>query len=120
MEVHSVMSPSRTNNTVSNTLIRPRLMLCVLLVAVCLLAFPKRSAQTSVNLGAGRVAPASFQTAAAMIFTVMNTGDNGGINPAPNAMTGTLRQAIIDANANAGADTINFGIPGPADRKSVV
>ena len=41
-------------------------------------------------------------------LTVMNTGDNGGVNPAPGAGTGTLRQAIVDANATAGADTINF------------
>ena len=49
----------------------------------------------------------------AAIFTVTNTGDNGGVNPAPGAGTGTLRQAIIDANATAGADTINFqGVSG--------
>ena len=41
-------------------------------------------------------------------FTVTNTGDNGGVDPAPGAGTGTLRQAIIDANATAGADTISF------------
>ena len=41
-------------------------------------------------------------------FTVTNTGDNVGVNPAPGAGTGTLRQAIIDANATAGADTISF------------
>ena len=41
-----------------------------------------------------------------------NTGDNGGVDPAPGAGTGTLRQAIVDANATAGADTINFVIPG--------
>ena len=44
----------------------------------------------------------------AATFTVTNTGDNGGINPPPGAGTGTLRQAIIDANGAAGADTINF------------
>lgn len=36
-------------------------------------------------------------------FTVTNTGDSG---------SGSLRQAILDANANAGSDTINFNIPG--------
>jgi hypothetical protein len=49
---------------------------------------------------------------------VTNTGDNGGVNPAPSAGTGTLRQAIIDANATPGADTIDFALPdglqGPA------
>src|SRR5258708_1818083 len=32
-------------------------------------------------------------------FTVLNVADSGA---------GSLRQAILDANANAGADTINF------------
>ncbi|MBA3544459.1 MAG: hypothetical protein H0T83_08480 [Chthoniobacterales bacterium] len=36
-------------------------------------------------------------------FTVINTSDSGA---------GSLRQAIIDANANPGADTISFDIPG--------
>jgi hypothetical protein len=50
-------------------------------------------------------------TAQAATFTVTNTGDNGGVNPAPGAGTGTLRQAIVDANNAAGADTISFNIP---------
>ncbi len=37
-------------------------------------------------------------------FTVVNTDDSGA---------GSLRQAILDANANPGADTIEFAIPGP-------
>jgi hypothetical protein len=41
--------------------------------------------------------------AIANTFTVINTGDIG---------TGSLRQAIIDANASGGADTISFNIPG--------
>src|SRR5262245_14650925 len=36
-------------------------------------------------------------------FTVTNTNDSGA---------GSLRQAIDDANANPGADTIAFNIPG--------
>ncbi len=36
-------------------------------------------------------------------FTVTNTSDSGA---------GSLRQAILDANSNAGADTIAFNIPG--------
>src|SRR5262245_25610469 len=36
-------------------------------------------------------------------FTVTNTNDSGG---------GSLRQAILDANANAGPDVIDFNIPG--------
>src|SRR5882724_657719 len=51
-------------------------------------------------------------THASTTFTVTNTGDNGGVDPAPLAGTGTLRQAIVDANATAGTDTINFNIPG--------
>src|SRR5438132_474984 len=38
----------------------------------------------------------------ASTFTVTNTNDSGA---------GSLRQAILDANANAGADTIAFNIP---------
>lgn len=39
----------------------------------------------------------------AATYTVLNTNDAG---------TGSLRQAILNANANAGADVINFNIPG--------
>ena len=42
-------------------------------------------------------------TVSAATFTVTNTGDSGA---------GSLRQAILDANAAAGADTITFDIPG--------
>jgi hypothetical protein len=45
------------------------------------------------------------------VFTVTTTDDNGGVNPAPFAGTGTLRQAILDANATPGADTIQFALP---------
>jgi len=41
-------------------------------------------------------------TANATTFTVINTTDSGA---------GSLRQAILDANAHAGADTISFAIP---------
>ena len=40
---------------------------------------------------------------ASTTFTVTNTNDSGA---------GSLRQAILDANATTGADTINFAIPG--------
>jgi Bacterial Ig-like domain (group 1)/Right handed beta helix region len=40
-------------------------------------------------------------TAAAATFTVVNTNDSG---------PGSLRQAILDANTNPGADSINFNI----------
>src|SRR5215213_7573754 len=39
---------------------------------------------------------------ASTTFTVTNTNDSG---------PGSLRQAILDANTTAGADTINFAIP---------
>jgi hypothetical protein len=49
-------------------------------------------------------------------FLVTNTGDNGGVNPAAGADTGTLRQAIVDADAAgtgtaANPDQIQFAIP---------
>jgi hypothetical protein len=49
-----------------------------------------------------RVVPATF--------TVTTTGDNGGVDPAPFAGTGTLRQAILDANATPGNDTIAINV----------
>lgn len=45
----------------------------------------------------------AVSTAGAANFSVINTNDSG---------PGSLRQAILDANANAGADTISFDIPG--------
>lgn len=42
-------------------------------------------------------------TARGATFTVTNTNDAG---------PGSLRQAILDANASAGLDTIDFNIPG--------
>jgi hypothetical protein len=41
--------------------------------------------------------------AQAATFTVTNTNDSG---------TGSLRQAILDANSSGDADTIEFAIPG--------
>lgn len=52
----------------------------------------------------GQNVPAVVETAAATTFTVININDSG---------PGSLRQAIIDANANLGADAIEFNIPGP-------
>lgn len=45
-------------------------------------------------------------------FTVTSTGDNGGTDPSPNAGTGTLRQAIVDAIDAGGTNTISFSISG--------
>ena len=44
-------------------------------------------------------------SAGAAVITVTNTNDSGG---------GSLREAIIAANTNAGPDTIDFNIPGTA------
>ena len=49
------------------------------------------------------LAVASAAQLAAATFTVTNTNDSGA---------GSLRQAILDANANPGLDTIAFDIPG--------
>jgi hypothetical protein len=56
-----------------------------------------RIAIAVVVLGLGALA------ATASTFTVTTTADSGA---------GSLRQAILDANANAGVDTIAFNIPG--------
>ena len=45
-------------------------------------------------------------------FTVVNTDDNGGVNPAPFAGTGTLRQAIVDSDATPGSNVVDFNIGG--------
>ncbi len=52
-----------------------------------------------------------------VLFTVTSTGDNGGVNPAPDSsytnLTGTLRQAIVDADSfAAGTMAIQFNITG--------
>src|ERR1043166_70022 len=53
----------------------------------------------------GPIVPTVVMTPAPMMtFTVTNINDSG---------SGSLRQAILDANANAGADTMVFNLPGP-------
>ena len=56
-------------------------------------------------LKSNRAAPAvlASRQAPQATFTVINTNDSGA---------GSLRQAILDANANSGADTISFSISG--------
>jgi hypothetical protein len=56
-----------------------------------------------VILTEGSSAPTVVMTSAVATFTVTNTNDSGA---------GSLRQAILDANANPGADMITFNIPG--------
>ncbi|HXD84441.1 MAG TPA: hypothetical protein VN599_08425 [Rudaea sp.] len=48
----------------------------------------------------------------AHVFCVTSSADDA-IDPAPGQGTGTLRQAIVDANAAGGADTIEFAIANP-------
>ena len=47
----------------------------------------------------------------AATFAVTTTADSG---------KGSLRQAILDANASPGADTITFGIPGAGEQRIVL
>jgi hypothetical protein len=57
------------------------------------------------------------------IFTVTNTGDNNGVNPSPGAGTGTLRQAIVDADHfGGGPSTIQFaaGVTGTINLAAVL
>jgi hypothetical protein len=54
---------------------------------------------------------ASLHAVVANTFTVTNTNDSGG---------GSLRQALTDANNNAGADTINFDISGTGQKTITV
>jgi hypothetical protein len=56
-----------------------------------------------VILREGQPAPTVITTAAASIIEVINTDDSG---------KGSLRQAILDANASPGADEIRFNIAG--------
>jgi len=66
---------------------------------------PRRS-KTLTRRSVTRIASLVFlaaSAASANTYTVTNTSDSGA---------GSLRQAIMDANANAGLDTIAFDIPG--------
>jgi CSLREA domain-containing protein len=68
-----------------------------------------------VILREGSSAPTVMMTAAAMTFTVNDTGNGRDATPgdgvcATTTAVCTLRAAIQEANANVGADTINFSI----------
>jgi uncharacterized repeat protein (TIGR01451 family) len=58
-----------------------------------------------VVVRAGEATPEALVSAPRATFTVTNTNDSGG---------GSLRQAILDANAAGGLDMITFNIPGGA------
>jgi parallel beta-helix repeat protein len=66
---------------------------------------PKRKGPKPVRAGEAMLLAFAFFASAlrGATFTVTNTNDSGG---------GSLRQAILDANTNGGADTIDFNIPG--------
>ncbi|MFY9573185.1 MAG: FG-GAP-like repeat-containing protein, partial [Blastocatellia bacterium] len=64
-----------------------------------------RSARTrAVALTTKSKATGGSEVAPQATFTVTNTNDGGA---------GSLRQAILDVNGQAGSDTISFNIPGP-------
>jgi CSLREA domain-containing protein len=67
-----------------------------------------------VVLQKGMSSPALVQTQSSQVFVVNSTADtdDGQCTTAANGCT--LREAINAANANAGADSIHFNIPGPA------
>ena len=72
-------------------------------VAVVAMRLSASALKGLVMLGARKPSHVIVPQAAGTTFTVMNTNDSG---------VGSLRQAILDANANPGADTIAFNIPG--------
>jgi uncharacterized repeat protein (TIGR01451 family) len=77
--------------------------------AVLPMRLSEHALNSLVMLRKGQVAAASIQPAVATTFLVTTNVDNGDdMAPTP----GSLRKAILDANANVGADTINFNIPG--------
>src|SRR5438552_4740005 len=64
----------------------------------------RRTVLSLAVAGAAFVVGGSFvPVGSAATFSVTTTADSGA---------GSLRQAILDANANAGSDTIRFAIPG--------
>ena len=81
------------------------LMLAIagILISLVLLCQPSAKMQSDESNFNDPFAAAPQTAAPSAIFTVTNTNDSGA---------GSLRQAILDANAAPGADTINFNIPG--------
>src|SRR2546422_2384548 len=63
-----------------------------------------------VALQKGQSSPSVLHTEASQTFTVNSTADTD--DGTCNAANCTLREAINAANTNAGADTVNFNIPG--------
>ncbi len=73
-------------------------------VAVLPMRLNRDALSDLVILQAGQPAPSVALTEPVNVFVVTNTADSG---------FGSLRQAILDANASPGADAIDFEIPSP-------
>ena len=75
----------------------------------------KRRRRLSTSPGVGRRSRPSLEALETRqllsTYAVTNTGDNLGIDPQPGAGTGTLRQAIVDADASSSPADIVFHIP---------
>jgi hypothetical protein len=76
-------------------------------VAVLPMRLNRHARDGFVILQRGHSSPSVVTPQSAMSFTVTTTADNGD-NTSP--ISGSLRAAILSANANPGADTIDFDI----------
>ena len=121
MEVHAAMSASRINTVFSGRFLSPRLVLCVLLGALCLLAFPRRSAQTSAGFtgsqqvaGGGEGSSQNLNSAAARVASM---GRRAAITqlPVPGWNPGApLSMASEDFDGDGVPDLV-IGHAGPPD-----
>jgi hypothetical protein len=77
----------------------------ILLIALALLVGPFNTCRSAAAANGGFPMPRLNKSLAAPVsnFTVTNLNDNG---------LGSLRQAILDSNANPGADVITFSVTG--------
>jgi hypothetical protein len=72
--------------------------------------FARRAITMTASIAVVLFAIAMFSSlASATTFHVTTISDN---NNNSNPTAGSLRKAILDANANPGTDTIDFNIPG--------
>src|SRR5947207_15931209 len=94
--------PTHRSNRIANF----RLLLALMLAtAALLLVASPRQLVSALRGQPGEVAKLGLAPVLplACTFTVTNTNDSGA---------GSLRQAILDANANLGTDSICFSVPG--------
>jgi uncharacterized repeat protein (TIGR01451 family) len=92
------LSASRERFKANTLLFIVRIGIVLILTATLLFGLRETEVAISASQNSSAIRPA-----VAMTFLVTSPNDSG---------PGSLRQAIIDANANPGADTINFFIPG--------